>query len=78
MRTILHLSDLHFGRLDAAILQPVREKWRFRFGADLTVISGDLNSAGEEREDGSSGEAARFIESLAAAGGSKLAVARES
>ena len=41
MRTIIHLSDLHFGRVDQPILMPVL---RFIHAAkpDLVVVSGDL------------------------------------
>jgi len=41
MRTIVHLSDLHFGRLDARIIRPLVD----RIGdvaPDLIAISGDL------------------------------------
>ena len=41
MRTIIHLSDLHFGRIDQAIVNPLLE---FIHAAkpDLVAISGDL------------------------------------
>ena len=41
MRTLVHLSDLHFGRVDPAVLEPLR---RAVFAAQphLVVVSGDL------------------------------------
>lgn len=41
MRTLVHLSDLHFGRVDAALLAPLREAV-FAARPDLVVVSGDL------------------------------------
>ena len=41
MRTIAHLSDLHFGALDARVLDPLRETLRAA-APDLITISGDL------------------------------------
>ena len=41
MRTLVHLSDLHFGRLDPAILRPLRETVQ-RIAPDVVVVSGDL------------------------------------
>jgi 3',5'-cyclic AMP phosphodiesterase CpdA len=41
MRTIAHLSDLHFGRVDPALLDPLRRCLE-RLKPDLTVVSGDL------------------------------------
>jgi 3',5'-cyclic AMP phosphodiesterase CpdA len=41
MRTIAHLSDLHFGRVDAALLEPLRRQLE-SLRPDLLVISGDL------------------------------------
>jgi 3',5'-cyclic AMP phosphodiesterase CpdA len=41
MRMLVQLSDLHFGRVDEALLAPLREAvWRI--GPDLLVVSGDL------------------------------------
>jgi len=49
MRTIVHLSDLHFGRIDPAILAPL-----VRFAAevkpDLVAISGDLTQRARTAE----------------------------
>ena len=41
MRTIAHLSDLHFGRIDDALLEPLRRQLG-ELGPDLVVVSGDL------------------------------------
>lgn len=41
MRTLLHLSDLHFGRIDASVLDPLGAFAR-ALAPDLVVVSGDL------------------------------------
>src|SRR3954447_26019387 len=41
MRTIAHLSDLHFGRTDPDVVRGAIDAVR-RLQPDLTVISGDL------------------------------------
>jgi 3',5'-cyclic AMP phosphodiesterase CpdA len=41
MRTIVHLSDLHFGRIDQALLDPLRECLE-GLRPHLVVVSGDL------------------------------------
>jgi 3',5'-cyclic AMP phosphodiesterase CpdA len=41
VRTIVHLSDIHTGRLDPAIVEPLVATIR-RVGPDLVVVSGDL------------------------------------
>jgi 3',5'-cyclic AMP phosphodiesterase CpdA len=41
MRTLAHLSDLHFGRIDVALLDPLREAVR-ALRPDVVVVSGDL------------------------------------
>lgn len=41
MRTLLHISDLHFGRVDPATLFPLRDV-ALEVRPDLTVVSGDL------------------------------------
>jgi len=49
MRTIVHLSDLHFGRLDERLLEPLRSA----IGAaqpDLIAISGDLTQRALTRQ----------------------------
>lgn len=41
MRTLLHVSDLHFGRVDATLLDPLRAFAR-ELRPDLVIVSGDL------------------------------------
>jgi len=41
MRTLVHLSDLHFGRVDHALLAPLRQLIE-RIDPDVLVVSGDL------------------------------------
>ena len=41
MRTLVHLSDLHFGRVDPALLDPLREQVE-RIAPTAVVVSGDL------------------------------------
>jgi 3',5'-cyclic AMP phosphodiesterase CpdA len=41
MRTLVHLSDLHFGKVDTALLAPLRELVH-RLAPDVVVVSGDL------------------------------------
>lgn len=45
MKTVAHLSDLHFGRHDAAIAEAMAAALR-QAKPDLTVISGDLTQRG--------------------------------
>lgn len=49
MRTIVHLSDLHFGRIDAAILEPVIGFVR-ELRPDLVAVSGDLTQRARTSE----------------------------
>ena len=41
MRTLVHLSDLHFGRVDARLLEPLTNLVN-RIKPDLVAVSGDL------------------------------------
>ena len=41
MRTLVHLSDLHFGRVDPALTEPLLQQIR-DVNPDLVVVSGDL------------------------------------
>ena len=41
MRTVVHISDLHFGRVDAAVLEPLRRAIT-GLRPDVLVVSGDL------------------------------------
>jgi 3',5'-cyclic AMP phosphodiesterase CpdA len=49
MRTIIHLSDLHFGRVNSAILQPLVQFIR-ETKPDLVAVSGDLTQRARTRE----------------------------
>ena len=49
MRKIIHLSDLHFGRTDPAVLQPLLTAAK-EIAADLTVVSGDLTQRARSRQ----------------------------
>ena len=60
MRTLVHLSDLHFGRVDEALLAPLRELVE-RIAPDVVVVSGDLTQRARSEEF----EAARaYLDSL--------------
>lgn len=49
MRTIVHLSDLHFGRVDPAILAPL-VKFIGEVKPDLVAVSGDLTQRARTAE----------------------------
>jgi 3',5'-cyclic AMP phosphodiesterase CpdA len=49
MRTLVHLSDLHFGRVDEALLAPLRELVH-RIAPDVVVVSGDLTQRAKSEE----------------------------
>lgn len=49
MRTIVHLSDLHFGRVDEDLLAPLTEFLR-NAHPDLVVVSGDLTQRARSAE----------------------------
>ncbi|MDB5840137.1 MAG: metallophosphatase [Herminiimonas sp.] len=49
MRTIVQLSDLHFGRIDEALIGPLTDQVR-NFHPDLVVVSGDLTQRARTRE----------------------------
>lgn len=49
MRTIVHLSDIHFGRLDPATVDPLRQAIS-RLAPDLLAVSGDLTQRARRRE----------------------------
>jgi 3',5'-cyclic AMP phosphodiesterase CpdA len=60
MRTLVHLSDLHFGRVDDELLAPLRALIE-RIAPDLVVVSGDLTQRAKSEEF----EAARaYLDSL--------------
>jgi 3',5'-cyclic AMP phosphodiesterase CpdA len=60
MRTLVHLSDLHFGRIDAALLDPLRTAV-LGTKPDLIAISGDFTQRARRSE---FAEARRFLASL--------------
>ena len=60
MRTIVHLSDLHFGRVDHAVLAPLRAKVH-ALAPHLVVVSGDLTQRAKPAE---FREARRFLDAL--------------
>ncbi|ATQ78234.1 metallophosphatase [Massilia violaceinigra] len=49
MRTLVHLSDLHFGRVDEKLLAPLRELVE-RIAPDVVVVSGDLTQRAKSEE----------------------------
>jgi 3',5'-cyclic AMP phosphodiesterase CpdA len=62
MRTIAHLSDLHFGRIDPELLEPLR-KAVTRLTPNVVVISGDLTQRAKPHE---FQEARRYLDTLPA------------
>ncbi len=49
MRTIVHLSDLHFGRVDQNLLRPLQELVA-SLAPDVVVVSGDLTQRAKTEE----------------------------
>ena len=49
MRTLLHLSDLHFGRVDSALIEPLLAS-AAQLGPDVVVVSGDLTQRARHEE----------------------------
>ena len=49
MRTIVHLSDLHFGRVDAQLLEPLRRRVH-ALAPRVLVVSGDLTQRAKPDE----------------------------
>src|SRR6185436_18156816 len=49
MRTLVHLSDIHFGRFDAALAAPLLTAIHDQ-APDLVVISGDLTQRARPRQ----------------------------
>jgi 3',5'-cyclic AMP phosphodiesterase CpdA len=49
MRTIAHLSDLHFGRVDHTLIEPLLEVVN-NAAPDITAVSGDLTQHASEKE----------------------------
>jgi 3',5'-cyclic AMP phosphodiesterase CpdA len=49
MRTIVQLSDLHFGRVDQKLLKPLQEL-TIKLAPDVLVVSGDLTQRAKSEE----------------------------
>ena len=62
MTRLVHLSDLHFGKTDRRLIEPLREELE-REKPDLVIISGDLTLRAKNSE---FREAAAFISELTA------------
>jgi 3',5'-cyclic AMP phosphodiesterase CpdA len=60
MRTIVHLSDLHFGRVDQALLGPLRDLIH-SIAPNVVVISGDLTQRAKSEQ---FEEARAFLDTL--------------
>jgi 3',5'-cyclic AMP phosphodiesterase CpdA len=60
MRTIVHLSDLHFGRIDAQLLQPLIETIG-EIKPDVVAVSGDLTQRARSHQ---FREARAFLDAL--------------
>jgi 3',5'-cyclic AMP phosphodiesterase CpdA len=60
MRTIIHLSDLHFGRVDPIVVDALRDTVR-GLEPDLVAVSGDFTQRARSRQ---FTEAREFLESL--------------
>ncbi len=60
MRTIVHLSDLHFGRIDATIVAPLTETVN-ALKPDVVVVSGDLTQRARSAQ---FQEAREFLDTL--------------
>jgi 3',5'-cyclic AMP phosphodiesterase CpdA len=60
MRTLVHLSDLHFGRVDPELLAPLRALVE-KIAPDVVVVSGDLTQRAKSEE---FEEARAFLDTL--------------
>ena len=60
MRRVAHLSDLHFGRVDRSLLEPLRRRL-FELEPHLVVVSGDLTQRARAAQ---FREARAFLDSL--------------
>jgi 3',5'-cyclic AMP phosphodiesterase CpdA len=49
MKTLVHLSDLHFGKVDAALLDPLHDLIH-RIAPDVLVVSGDLTQRAKSEQ----------------------------
>ncbi|HET7730860.1 MAG TPA: metallophosphoesterase family protein [Usitatibacter sp.] len=60
MRLVVHLSDLHFGKVDASLLEPLRRRIR-ALDPQVLVVSGDLTQRAKTRQ---FREARAFLDTL--------------
>src|SRR3712207_5099719 len=60
MRTLIHLSDLHFGRVDQTLLGPLRDLVH-SIAPDVVVVSGDLTQRAKAEQ---FEEARAFLDTL--------------
>jgi 3',5'-cyclic AMP phosphodiesterase CpdA len=60
MRAVVHLSDLHFGRVDPALLEPLHDAVH-ELRPDLLVVSGDLTQRARRAQ---FAQAAAFLDTL--------------
>jgi 3',5'-cyclic AMP phosphodiesterase CpdA len=60
MRTLVHLSDLHFGRIDYSIVEPLVDTVR-GIEPDVVVVSGDLTQRARSHQ---FKEARKFLDAL--------------
>jgi len=60
MRTLVHLSDLHFGRVDPVVVDVLRDTVR-QIAPDLVAVSGDFTQRARSRQ---FSEARAFLDSL--------------
>lgn len=60
MRKVVHISDIHFGRVDYLVVERLREKI-FEIAPDLVVVSGDLTQRARSAQ---FIEAKEFLETL--------------
>ncbi len=49
MRTLIHISDIHFGRADYAVAERLRETIN-EFAPDLLIVSGDLTQRARSKQ----------------------------
>lgn len=49
MRTLVHISDLHFGKFDSQIIKPLQKSIR-DINPDLLIISGDITDRGRSSQ----------------------------
>ncbi|MGI8470107.1 MAG: metallophosphoesterase, partial [Pyrinomonadaceae bacterium] len=60
MRTIVHISDIHFGKIDYAVVKRLKEKI-CEINPNLVVVSGDLTQRARTEQ---FVEAKAFLDSL--------------